>query len=132
MAAIVAHALSRLDGAAPVFRCDVRPARQCAYVQPVGELDMVTVPQVDAMVSRLHGDGFDELVVDLRGVTFMDSTGVHLILRWLSTCPKLRIVPGCANVQRLFVMTGTDGMLRVVEHPHVDAACDPPAAERPG
>jgi len=48
-------------------------------------------------MSRLHDDGIDELVVDLRGVTFMDSTGVHLVLA-LSTCPKLRIVCG-ADVQ---------------------------------
>ena len=132
MAAIVAHPLSRLDGAPPEFRCEVQPARRCAYVQPVGELDMITVPQVDAMVSQLHGDGFDDLVVDLRGVTFMDCSGVHLVLRWLSACPSLRIVPGGAHVQRLFALTRTDVMLRLVEHPHVDAASDPPTAASPG
>jgi anti-sigma B factor antagonist len=132
MAAIVAHPLSRLHGAPPEFRCEVRPARRCAYVQPVGELDMVSVPHVDAMMSQLHGDGFDELVVDLRGVTFMDCSGVHLVLRWLSACPSLRIVPAGANVQRLFALTRTDDMLRLVEHPEVDAASDPPAAPNPG
>ena len=124
MAAVAAHPLSGLDGGAPDFRCEVRPARQCAYVQPVGELDIVTAPQVDAMVSQLHGDGFDELVLDLRGVTFMDLTGVHLVLRWLSACPSLRIVAGGANVQRVFVLTRTDGMLSLVERPTVEAAGD--------
>ena len=132
MAAIAAHPLSGLDDAAPVFRCEVQPARRCAYVQPVGELDMATAPQVDAIVGQLHGDGFHELVVDLRGVTFMDCSGVHLVLRWLSACPSLRIVPGGANVQRLFALTRTDVMLRRIEHPHVDAASDPPAPASPG
>ena len=129
MAAVAAQPLT---GAAPVFRCEVRPARRCAYVQPVGELDVATVPEVDAIVDQLHGDGLDELVVDLRGVTFMDCSGVHLVLRWLSACPSLRIVPAGANVQRLFALTRTDDMLRLVEHPEVDAASDPPAAPNPG
>jgi anti-sigma B factor antagonist len=122
MAAVAPHPVSGRDGAAPLFRCEVRPARRCAYVQPVGELDLATVPQVDATVGRLHGDGFDELVLDLRGVTFMDCAGVHLVLRWLSACPSLRIVASGANVQRLFALTRTDGMLRLVERPKVEAA----------
>lgn len=46
-----------------------------------GEVDVATAPALrDAMLSLLNR-GTDNLVLDLRGVTFMDSTGVGSLLR---------------------------------------------------
>jgi anti-anti-sigma factor len=118
----LAHPLTGPHGAPQPFRCEVRPARHRAYVQPAGDLDMATVPQVESMLDQLHRDGFGELVLDLRGVTFMDSSGLHLVLRWASISPRLGVVPGNEQVRRLFELTRSDGLLRLVERPEVDPA----------
>jgi anti-sigma B factor antagonist len=46
-----------------------------------GELDAATAPTMRDMLLGLLNRGVDSLVVDLRGVTFIDSTGVGSLLR---------------------------------------------------
>jgi anti-sigma B factor antagonist len=49
-----------------------------AIVQPRGDLDLATV---DHLRTALNGiDGAGRLVLDLRGLTFIDSTGLHLLV----------------------------------------------------
>ena len=62
------------------FRCEVEPDRATVRVRPVGELDLETVPLVDAELAELWSVGFTRLVVDLRSVTFLDSTGLRMLL----------------------------------------------------
>jgi anti-anti-sigma factor len=45
-----------------------------------GEIDVVTAPALDQDLRVAHGDVADEVVLDLGGVTFMDSAGIHLLL----------------------------------------------------
>ena len=51
-------------------------------MRPIGELDLATVPLVDAKLAELWSVGFRKLVVDLRGVRFLDSTGIRLLFSW--------------------------------------------------
>jgi anti-anti-sigma factor len=60
------------------FRCEVHPARDAVQVRPVGELDLATVPIVDAELADLWAVGFSSLVLDLREVCFLDSNGPTL------------------------------------------------------
>jgi anti-sigma B factor antagonist len=46
-----------------------------------GELDVATSPRLRDALLALVNRGADSLVVDLRGVTFIDSTGVGSLLR---------------------------------------------------
>lgn len=47
-----------------------------------GELDVASAPALrDALLALLNRGGAGPLVLDLRGVTFMDSTGVGSLLR---------------------------------------------------
>ena len=52
-----------------------------------GELDMASAPELDALISRLAARP-GELVLDVKGLTFMDSTGVRLILHVLELCQE--------------------------------------------
>ena len=49
-------------------------------VAPFGELDIATVDKLQAEVSQLLETGFAKIVLDLRGVRFLDSTGLRLVL----------------------------------------------------
>jgi anti-anti-sigma factor len=46
------------------------------HVTAVGELDLAAVPELDAALQRAAADR-KRVVVDLRGLDFMDSSGVH-------------------------------------------------------
>ncbi len=52
-----------------------------------GELDMASAPELEALVSRLASRP-GELVLDVKGITFMDSSGVRLILRVVELCQE--------------------------------------------
>jgi anti-sigma B factor antagonist len=45
-----------------------------------GELDMATVPRVEQAVSALLEQGVRGLVVDLSGITFVDSSGLRMFI----------------------------------------------------
>ena len=63
------------------FRVDVHPERELVRVAPAGELDLATAPKLELQLHELRDSGFRSIVLDLRRLTFMDSTGIALILR---------------------------------------------------
>ena len=93
------------------LRCDVIPERESVRVCPVGSLDLATAGVLEAKLEELWGAGFGALVIDLRGLDFMDSTGLRLLLHWSDTARRdrvtLGIVPGNRTVQRVFEITCT-------------------------
>jgi anti-sigma B factor antagonist len=98
------------------FRCEVEPRRASVHVRPVGELDLATVPAVEAELRELRAAGFTNLVLDLREVCFLDSTGLHLIVDWHATGEadgiSFGLIAGPPAVQRLFDLSGLRGRLR--------------------
>ena len=52
----------------------------CAVLTAVGEIDIHSAPLLDAALTR-HTGSRAPLILDLSGVTFFDSSGVHLIDR---------------------------------------------------
>ncbi|MGH8969162.1 MAG: STAS domain-containing protein [Actinomycetes bacterium] len=50
-------------------------------VEVTGEVDVASAPELRDNLLALVNRGADSLVVDLRGVTFIDSTGVGSLLR---------------------------------------------------
>jgi len=97
------------------FRCDVEPARESVFVRPVGELDLSTVPVVDAQLSELVAAGFTRVVLDLRELRFLDSTGLRLLLSWDARSRAegvdLSVIPGPAPVQRVIDVAGVAHLL---------------------
>jgi len=93
------------------FRCDLEPERERVRVRPIGEIDMATVPVVEAHLSELTAAGFRQVTLDLRTVCFLDSTGLRMILEWDARSRadgfSFALVAGPPNVQRLFELTNT-------------------------
>lgn len=75
-----------------------------------GELDLACAPMLDAAVERVCTEQTETLTLDLSGLTFMDSTGLRAILLAEDLCGrhdcKLVVIPGPAQVQRVFEVTG--------------------------
>ena len=88
------------------FTCQVSSEGGLTIVSPRGELDMATVGAVDERLKHLRRTGVSTIVLDLGGLTFMDSSGLHLISRWTNEASKdgfeFELEPGPPAVQRIF------------------------------
>jgi anti-anti-sigma factor len=62
------------------FAVRVQPERDVVCILPEGELDLASVAVLEEQVAELIDAGFMRLVIDLRGLTFMDVSGVRLLL----------------------------------------------------
>jgi anti-anti-sigma factor len=103
------------------LRCEVARDGSVAWVRPFGELDIDSVHRVEAALDGLHEHGSADIVLDLRGLTFMDSTGLRLVIRWDRAARaggfRFSVVPGGEVVQRVFRLTGMDDHLTVADPP---------------
>jgi anti-anti-sigma factor len=84
-------------------------------VRPTGELDIAARDALDSALAAAEAQGVGDVVLDLRGVSFMDSAGVHAAVDSVRRCKatgiSLHVVPGSDRVQRLFRLTGTEMLL---------------------
>ena len=92
------------------FHVDVQPERDVVRVVPVGELELSTVGAVEEQVAELRAAGFRRVVLDLRELTFMDTTGLKLVLTLADAAREdgleLGLVQGPPAVQRVFELCG--------------------------
>jgi anti-anti-sigma factor len=72
-------------------------------VELSGELDMSSAPEVLRCHESLPPD--QPITIDLRGLTFMDSTGLSTLIRISADRPELRLVAGPPPVQKVFEIT---------------------------
>lgn len=86
------------------------------FIAPTGGIDIATCPVLRSRMSELAKEGFASLVLDLRQVTFLDSSGVRLILERISD-PQVEfgVVAGNPSVQRIFEILGITEMIPLVE-----------------
>ena len=92
------------------FTCEVTPETDHVVIAPRGELDMATVGAVEQELRRQLDQGRRALLLDLAGLSFMDSTGLHLVARWSAEASRdgfdFEIGPGPPAVQRVFELAG--------------------------
>jgi anti-anti-sigma factor len=101
------------------FRCEVHVRGTAAHIRPVGELDIATCSLVEAHLVDCAAAGFEQLTFDLRALSFLDATGLRLILLW-NTMSRTegfvyRLIAGPPDVQRLFNLSGTRKRLDFVD-----------------
>lgn len=98
----VAHSSSRPSS----FRVEIDRNAHTIFVGPVGELDLATADQLDRALRHVVDGGCGDLVLDLRGLSFIDSSGLHLVIKWEAFTQeraiKFAIVQGGPNVHRVF------------------------------
>ena len=102
---------------------EARTHRRTALVALRGELDLVTVSKVAEVLEglELQAEGVRHLVLDLRGLTFMDSSGLHELIKQnefaRSNRHNLAVVRGTDAIERLLELTGVKDHLVLVDDP---------------
>ena len=103
----------------PEFGLTVRSDDGVRVVAVSGELDLDTMPELNAALAVENEPA--TTVVDLRGLTFIDSSGVSGVMaaarRARDSGSRLVCVPGTAQIQRVFELTGVDTVLEWVDGP---------------
>lgn len=93
-------------------------------VSATGEIDVFTAPQLEQELGRLTSDGRHDLVVDLSGVDFLDSTGLAVLVKTLKRVKEadgsLAVVVSHDRVAKVFRLTGLDTLIPL--HPDVESA----------
>jgi anti-anti-sigma factor len=98
------------------LRCHVEPDRERVIVRAVGEVDLATAAVLEEPLNELRAGGFTAIELNLREVTFMDSTGLRLLVRWRRRAQAdafdLRIeVDPDGPVARVMELTGLQDLL---------------------
>jgi anti-sigma B factor antagonist len=102
-----------------------RGADESAVLSFIGVLDLASAPDAEAALNEAIQLHPRRLVIDLREVSFMDSTGLRLIVAADAETRKngktLELVRGPDRVHRVFRMTLTDQRLAFIESPPTEA-----------
>jgi anti-anti-sigma factor len=97
------------------FSLNVHRERRRARFELGGELDVLTTRQVRDRVAEFLGAGYGTIVLDLRGLTFIDSTGMRLLVGLYHHARRdgwrLSLIQGPENVRRVFDIAGTSRVL---------------------
>ena len=96
------------------FSISVERSSDEVAVVVVGELDLASADQLGQAVADVRAAGFPDIALDLRGVDFIDSTGLRMLLTLRNDAQRdaraLTLVPAASGAQRIFDITGTRGL----------------------
>jgi anti-sigma B factor antagonist len=105
------------DGALTV---EVERDSEVVMIRPVGELDLSTIQTLDAELQRALNGGDVEVHLDLGGLTFIDSSGMQLLLlataRAHANGEQLRMLRGSSRpLQQAIKLSGLDHSLPFID-----------------
>jgi anti-sigma B factor antagonist len=92
------------------FSIDVSPDRERVFVRPAGEIDLATAGKLEEAITELLDRGFRHVVLDIRKVTFLDSTGIRTLIachnRALRMDARMPVLVGDSPARRPLEITG--------------------------
>ncbi len=98
-----------------------------------GELDLRTSPELEERLGNAFEAGAELVILDLRQIEFMDSTGLRVLLgahqRAQESGRRFALVKGADQVERVLTLTGVRELLTVVDAPEDLLAAGEPSSE---
>jgi anti-anti-sigma factor len=103
------------------FDVRVRHLGTTALVVVAGELDILTAPRLERVVDDVIEHGVGRLVLDLRDVEFLGSSGIAIVERLLERARadgfSTAVVRGRSGVQRVLEIAGLTDRIPFVDSP---------------
>jgi anti-sigma B factor antagonist len=105
--------MGEFDQAQPFEIRHERNGSDAVVVRLSGEFDMAGCDDFDAAVRALSGDGLRQVIIDLAGLTFIDSSGIRSLLNSKRRAEEHGIVlavrvPEEGQVRQVLELTGVD------------------------
>lgn len=95
-----------------------------AILRLSGEFDIVGAERVDACITELAGNSPDQVVIDLSGTSFMDSTALRSLIKARALASgtgwSVKLVRGPERVHRVLELTRMDDVFEFVDAPEAD------------
>ncbi|MGN6167123.1 MAG: anti-sigma factor antagonist [Solirubrobacteraceae bacterium] len=96
--------------------------RHCGVVITlVGELDLASAPDLADAKGGAASSGAEIVIVDLRGIEFMGSTGISVLVNSHHAAAqsgyRVAVVKGSRQVDRMLSLTGLDEQLTLLDAP---------------
>ena len=105
-------------GAQSQLSIESRSENDRTVISMEGELDMANAPALQSAIESEELAAAEIVVLDLQGLTFLDSTGLRVILAARELCwrrgQEFAVTPGSPQVQRLLSVTGVGEHLRTI------------------
>lgn len=103
------------------FNVEVNRDDHGVVVRVRGELDLATSPVLEATLGRADAAAAERVTIDLRGVSFMDSTGLSVLVKAqrhaTESGQQLAVAAGNDQVLRLLTLTGVADRLTLIDAP---------------
>jgi anti-sigma B factor antagonist len=84
-------------------------------IELFGELDLASAPELEQVIARAEATDAGQIVVDLSGLEFIDSTGISLLIRSAHrsnmNAGRLRLLRGTGQVERVMRLCRLHGRL---------------------
>jgi len=105
------------------FASATRQVGDSLVITPTGELDMASAPEFEKEVERAQGGS--AIIVDLRELRFIDSTGIRALLQVYSAGQNghstVSFIRGQRNVQWVLELAGVEQFLAWTDPPEESA-----------
>ncbi len=99
--------------ASPVRIACSHDAKGVPFIRVVGELDLSNADQLDAAIERATAERPEGIVIDLSGVTFMDSTGLHALFKARKRADTITLRAPSREARRVIELSGLDSVARI-------------------
>ena len=103
------------------FHIEARTRGSITTLAVRGELDLASSPLLRDALERASAAGAGLVIIDLRELTFMDSTGLSVLVKAhrqaLDAGHRLALVKGGTQVQRILTLTRVAEHLVIVDDP---------------
>jgi anti-sigma B factor antagonist len=103
------------------FRAEATAIGPATMISWHGELDLLAAPTIHAGIERVLGARPPVLAIDLRGLTFMNSTGLHTVIETQRRCHqqgiRFLLIRGGEVIDRLLRLCGLDRHFEFVASP---------------
>jgi anti-sigma B factor antagonist len=104
----------------PQYEVEIVSNGSASIVRVSGEFDMSAAEHLRDRLSSVDPGDDAELVLDLRETTFMDSSGVGVIVELWNQSREdgfdFSVLPGDGPVRQLLELTGLTGSLPIIEN----------------
>lgn len=103
------------------FNVETYNGSQAVVIGVTGELDLASSPALEQELERGAAAQAELVIVDLRKLEFMDSTGLSVLVRAHQRATengqRFGVVKGPQQVQRLLSLTGVADRLNLADSP---------------
>ena len=103
------------------FRLTMEAQDATVFVSVSGELDVASAPRLDAAFRRLSEMEISRAVIDLRGLTLIDSSGLRAIIQgddaFRARDATLSVIRGSRGVQRMVATARMADEIPFIEAP---------------